>query len=472
MVFNLERSIKLNLPIDFKEKMLSLLGDEANDFFDSYTEKRASGLRINTNKLDANNWEQISPFSIENIPFVPTGYYFNEKEDQPGKHPYHSAGLFYIQEPSAMFVGEQLDVKAGDHVLDLCAAPGGKSTHIATRIGENGFLMSNEIHPKRAKALSENIERFGLANTVVTNETPERLSKLYPNYFDKILVDAPCSGEGMFRKDPEAMKYWSQQHVEQCANKQREILSYAYKMLKPGGTLVYSTCTFSPEENEQTIEAFVQEFPDMDIIPIHHSHGIQPGKIEWTKNQLKDIVHTARLWPHRLRGEGHFVAKLRKQSRLEEANESIQLQAATKLSKVQERDWNDFKQNNLIHFNTDGKAFFVFKDQLFLLPRQCPQLKGVHLVRAGLHLGVFKKNRFEPNHALALALSIKQGKHVHDLSSKNEEWLRYLRGETLKTTGNHRGWVLITIDQFPLGWSKEANGILKNFYPKGLRLLS
>ncbi|WP_018665161.1 RsmF rRNA methyltransferase first C-terminal domain-containing protein [Heyndrickxia acidiproducens] len=460
----------MELPQEFTKKMSALLGKEAEDFFHSYQEPRASGLRLNVTKTGAAAWEEQQPFQLEKIPFVPAGYYFDEQIDKPGKHPYHAAGLYYIQEPSAMFVAEQLQVEAGDKVLDLCAAPGGKSTQIAAGIGENGFLLANEIHPKRVRALSENIERFGLANTVVTNETPERLSRHFQAYFDKILVDAPCSGEGMFRKDPGAAGYWRRQHVEACAQKQREILKEAHEMLKPGGILVYSTCTFSPEENEQTIEDFLDSFPDMELLPIPHQHGIQPGRPEWAKHQTEALSKTARLWPHCLKGEGHFAAKLYKKPAEPDQAPAIRLQPSAKLSKQQEKDWVFFQDQALPLFPTDGRAYFQFKNQLYLLPHACPALNGLHLVRPGLHLGEFKKNRFEPNHALALALGPGQCRYTKNLAGNSAACLRYLKGETLPGTAENRGWILVTVDGFPLGWSKEANGILKNLYPKGLRM--
>lgn len=457
----------MELPLDFTKKMERLLGSEVDEFFQSFNEPRASGLRLNTTKISGQEWEQVSPFRIEKIPFAKHGYYFDEEKDQPGKHPYHAAGLYYIQEPSAMFIASQLDLEKSDKVLDLCAAPGGKSTQIAAEIGREGFLLANEIHPKRVRALSENIERFGLSNTVVTNETPEKLSRHFGNFFDKILVDAPCSGEGMFRKDPEAVNYWSQKHVAACAAKQRDILEDAYHMLKPGGTLVYSTCTFSPEENEQTIESFLSRHEDMELLPILHDHGVEPGRPEWTVWKRTDIAGTARLWPHRLKGEGHFAAKMYK--RRGGSVQHLPLERHVKLSKRQEKDWNAFLEQTLQNFDRGGRAFFQYNDQLYLLPENCPQLKGLRLVRPGLHLGGFKKNRFEPNHALALFLKPGQCRHQKDLASDGDDWLRYLKGETLPGSNENRGWVLMTVDGFPLGWSKETNSILKNFYPKGLR---
>ena len=245
------------LPDDFCRKMKQLLKNEADDFFSALRDEPIKGLRFNRLKIEKETFIRKIPFSLSSVPFCEDGFYYDEKQDEPGKHPFHAAGLYYIQEPSAMVPAEVLQAKPGEKILDLCAAPGGKSTQIAAAMENEGILISNEIHFKRAKALSENIERFGIQNAIVINERPEKLVQHFPNYFDKILVDAPCSGEGMFRKDDNAIEFWSEDLVEKCSYTQRKLLSLAFQMLKPGGTLVYSTCTFSPEENEQDRKSVV-----------------------------------------------------------------------------------------------------------------------------------------------------------------------------------------------------------------------
>lgn len=455
----------VKLPEEFKLKMSRLLKDEATEFFHTYKEPRTAGFRLNTLKTNEEMWKNLNPFQTDPIPYVTGGYYYDYHVDEPGKHPYHAAGLYYIQEPSAMFVANLIDAKPGEKVLDLCAAPGGKSTQIAVSMKNEGLLVSNEIFPKRVKALAENIERFGLKNTIVTNESPERLSKHFPYYFDKILVDAPCSGEGMFRKDPDATRHWSDEHVRHCCQLQLNILEHAYNMLKEDGIIVYSTCTFSPEENEQVIEAFLDRHSDMEILPIDKSFNIDNGRPEWTKTKLLDVKDTARLWPHKLKGEGHFAAKLRKKGTTLKTSVP-----EFKISKKQNlKDFLQFSQNyfNQITFPN----LQLFGNVLHSLPSHCPELKGLKVLRAGLHLGVMKKNRFEPEHALALALQPTHFKQVVDLNSKEEDCMRYLKGETLKGTGEYKGWVLITVDGFPLGWGKESNGMIKNSYPKGLRIM-
>jgi len=444
--------------------MEQILKDEAHSFFQSYSNDRTAGLRINPLKMTNEEWNIISPFSLQKIPFTEYGYYYDFKNEEPGKHPYHLAGLYYIQEPSAMFIAQLLDVKPGDKVLDLCAAPGGKSTQIGAYLQHKGLLVSNEIHPKRAKALSENIERMGVTNAIVTNETPSHLSKHFPQYFDKILVDAPCSGEGMFRKDPEAIQYWSQEHVLECQKLQRDILEHAYRMLKEDGILVYSTCTFSPEENEENVEWFLSEYPDMELVEINKSHGIEDARPKWTKHKEQKIRHAARLWPHKLKGEGHFVAKFKKTS-----STPLPKTPFFKI-KTKKQDVLEYLKFTDQFLNTEPfDNLALFGSILHALPNDCPDLTGLKVLRAGLHLGEIKKNRFEPDHALALALSLNAAKNPFVLHSTEMDWLRYLKGETLKGEGN-RSWILITIDQFPLGWGKEVSGMIKNHYPKGLRI--
>lgn len=456
----------MELPLEFIHKFKKLLQEEADHFFDAYHHPRTNGFRINSLKITTKEWENIVPFEIEKIPFVQNGYYYHPENDQPGKHPYHAAGLYYIQEPSAMFIAEQLAPTNSERVLDLCAAPGGKTTQLAGMMNHSGLIVANEINLKRAKALSENIERLGIVNTLVTNETPERLAHRFQGYFDKILVDAPCSGEGMFRKDEEAIQYWSQGHVLACAKQQKNILEYAYQMLKPEGIIVYSTCTFSPEENEQTIETFLLKHTDVELLPISKPEGILDGRPDWSINKNEELKKTARLWPHKLRGEGHFVAKMKKTA---DTAAYPNNQVLSNVGKNQLKDFQDFYREHI-----RGRSFqdyYLFNLQLYSLPEECPPFEGLRVLRAGLHLGELKKNRFEPNHALALALDEDEAIHTFHLSSRDGQWFSYLKGETF-TTGKDKGWSLVTIDGFPLGWGKEAKGVLKNFYPKGLRIKS
>lgn len=454
----------MNLPQTFKEKMKTLLQDEYDAFIQSYSEEKKQGLRINLLKITHEEFLKINPFTIDKIPWAMEGYFY-PNDERPGKHPYHEAGLYYIQEPSAMAVAEFVDPKTGERILDLCAAPGGKTTHLASKMNGEGLLVSNEIHPQRAKILSQNVERMGIKNAIVTNETAERLASRFPSFFDRILVDAPCSGEGMFRKDEEAREHWSPENVAICANRQDEILQHAQRMLKPGGRLVYSTCTFSPEENEGTISRFLAEYPNFEIETLEVYEGFSPGRKDWVENPVPKLEETIRIWPHLVKGEGHYIAVLKK---MDDKEEPPRLKPS-KPQKVDPQLLKEYKKfvSETLNVTPTGN-FITFSDQLYLLPEDIPSLEKLKVIRPGLHLGTFKKNRFEPSHALALALRQDEAKNAFELSANTTEIISYLKGEVLQATGS-KGWHLITVDGFSLGWGKLAGNTMKNHYPKGLR---
>ena len=286
--YDREEKILISLPERFLEDVKVILEDEYEQFINSYNEKKTTGIRLNTMKMTKDKFEELNLFKLDQIPWTNEGFYYDETECKPGKNPLHEAGAYYLQEPSAMSVVPKLDIQKGDKVLDMCAAPGGKSTYILSKLDDTGLLVSNEINPIRIKALGENLERFGARNCIITNTDSAHLRKVFTGYFDKIVIDAPCSGEGMFRKDPVAIEDWTYSKVLECQSIQKEIIRDGYKMLKKGGTLVYSTCTFSREENEDVIEEFIAE----------HEGAV--------------LIEMERLWPHKVKGEGHFVAKIQK----------------------------------------------------------------------------------------------------------------------------------------------------------------
>lgn len=452
------------LPQDFINRMKKMLGNEYDAFLESYENEKYQALRLNPLKVKKQVFEKNTCFHIKEVPWAENGYYY-EKEDYPGKHPYHDAGVYYIQEPSAMAPAEYLEVKPKERVLDLCAAPGGKSTQLAAALKGEGLLISNEIHPARAKILSENIERMGIRNAVVTNETPAHLAEYFPAYFDKILVDAPCSGEGMFRKNEDACMEWSLENVELCAKRQDEILDCAAQMLRPGGRLVYSTCTFAPAENEGSISRFLERHSDFCIIPVEKKAGMSSGVPDWIDKPAKDIEQTIRLWPHKLKGEGHYLAVLQKEgTHTDDRYGSISLQQPMKEKDCKECV--DFLKQFVPKIQP--KNLFSFGEQIYQMPDQMPDIAGLKVLRPGLHLGTRKKNRFEPAHALALALSKEDVRYSFDLSSESNDIRAYLNGQTLNHNGE-KGWYLITVDGYSIGWGKLAGGIIKNHYPKGLR---
>lgn len=448
---------------EFHTKFSKLLGEQFHDFLESLQQPRVSGLRVNTTKISVNRFLSLHSFSLTAIPWCANGFYVEDSTQRPGKHPYHEAGLYYLQDPSAMLPAELLSAQPGDHVLDLCAAPGGKSTQIASQIGNDGFLLANEIHPARARQLSQNIERLGFANTVVSNETPERLSQRFPSYFDKILVDAPCSGEGMFRKNEDAIQHWSQENVLYCHERQLSILLQAAKMLKKGGRLVYSTCTFSPEEDEQTIVDFLSYCPEFEIEQIHSSL-FDSGHPEWASPQLDCISGTCRLWPHRQRGEGHYVAVLHK-SRCTDS-ENIKKQSLQKVTKKAPLVFQSFAKEVFAQLELEN--FFQFGDQLYCAPQGMPSIDGLKVIRPGLHLGSIAKKHFLPSHALSHFVEPAQVVHAYHLNANQKEVEAYLQGHSLPYQAA-KGWFLVCVDGFPLGWGKASDGQIKNHFPKGLR---
>lgn len=464
------------LPEEFKKRMKIMLNDEYSEFIQSYELPKYQALRINTLKVSADMLSEFFTSCLSPVPWCENGYYYDETL-HPGKHPYHEAGVYYIQEPSAMAPAMFLDAKPGESVLDLCAAPGGKSTQLACSMKGKGLLISNEINSSRAKILSENIERMGIRNAVVTNESPKNLSGLFPEFFDKIMVDAPCSGEGMFRKNSDACLEWSLNNVELCADRQAEILDYAACMLKPGGRLVYSTCTFSPEENEGSIANFLLSHQNFRIIEPLKSEGMSDGVVDFARNTIHDeykslpetekilqsIAHTIRLWPHKIKGEGHFVAVLEK---ISDTNTKTHHLSMKGLNDKAIKDYIDFCNQNLNH-RPEGIPI-LFGSQLYFVPDICPPLNKIKVLRPGLHLGTFLKNRFEPSHSLALSLKPEDAKHTMDLTMKSDDIYKYLNGETLNHNGE-KGWYLITIDGFGTGFGKLVSDTMKNHYPKGLR---
>ena len=427
------------IPAEFLQRMEKQLGAEYPDFLQSLERPRAVALRFNPLKGELPEL----PFVGDPVPWEPMGYYY-DPEARPGLHPYHEAGVYYLQEASAMAPVTLLDPQPGERVCDLCAAPGGKTTQIAGRMDQQGFLLCNEINPKRAKILSRNIERMGVGNALVTNEHPDTLAKKYPGFFDRVLIDAPCSGEGMFRKEEAAVTDWSPETVQMCANRQQEILRSGAELMRPGGRLVYSTCTFAPEENEQAIDIFLQEHPDF------YPEEVSAPWFTAGENG------TFRMWPHKLLGEGHFAAVLRKEGEPEEPERPL---PGSPLPK----EWTAFARELDIKL-PEGKAV-LFGQSLYWAPSALPDLRGIRVLRPGLELGEVKKGRFEPAHALALWL--KTAANVKRLESDAPELKAYLHGETVPA--REKGWCLVTADSYSIGWGKGDGNVLKNHYPKGLR---
>ena len=455
------------LPQAFLDRMEQMLGGEYPASLQSYEKERYQALRVNPLKADRDVFEAAAPFTLRPVAWEPNGFYYG-KEAAPGKHPYHAAGVYYIQEPSAMAPAAYLDAQPGEKILDLCAAPGGKSTQIAAAMRGEGLLISNEIHPARAKILSENIERMGIRNAMVTNESPQSLAKVFEAYFDRIMVDAPCSGEGMFRKNADACDEWSPENVVLCAERQAEILECAASMLRPGGRMVYSTCTFAPEENEGTISQFLAKRPEFEIADVMHYPQMSSGLAAWTSDPQPGLERTIRLFPHRVDGEGHYLAVLTKAGSVSENYEGYCARGMEKgIPERDAKEYLDFAKETLR--NKPEGNLIRFGEQLYLAPENMPSTKGLKVLRPGLHLGTMKKNRFEPSHALALALRSEDVLHSYDMAGDSQDVRMYLNGQTLQADGE-KGWYLMTVDGYSIGWGKLAGGMIKNHYPKGLRI--
>ena len=427
------------LPEAFLERMKAQLGNEYEDFLKSLERPRAVALRFNPLKGDAPELE----FTREPVPWEPRGFYY-DPDSRPGLHPFHEAGVYYLQEASAMAPVALLDPQPGERVADLCSAPGGKTSQIAGRMMGEGFLLCNEYSPKRAKILSRNMERMAVANALVTNETVDRLADRFPEGFDKVLIDAPCSGEGMFRKEEAAITDWSQETVEMCARRQADILHHGSRMVRPGGRLVYSTCTFAPEEDEMAVADFLENHPDFEPEVIDAPWFVP----------VENGGH--RLWPHKLLGEGHFAAVLRKKG---DSGCDFTPCQGTRLPK----EWLSFAKELGIRL-PPGKAV-QFGQSLYWAPEGMPDISRLKVLRPGLELGIVKKDRFEPSHALALWLS--SCANVQDFPAASREIAAFMHGDVVPS--EKKGWCLVTAGGYSLGWGKGDGKVLKNHYPKGLR---
>lgn len=460
----------MELPVKFCEEMKRILGEEYEEYLASLEEERKLGLRVNTAKISAEEFERIAPFPIKKIPFIKNGYYY-DSDVQPAKHPYYFAGLYYLQDPSAMTPASRLPIQEGDVVLDLCAAPGGKATELAAKLHGTGLLIANDISSKRAKALLKNIELFGVENSFIVTEYPKKLQEYFTGFFDKILIDAPCSGEGMFRKEPSMVKAWEQNGPEFYARLQEEILEQALPMLKPGGMLLYSTCTFSPLEDEGTVEKVLNMNPDMELVAMEGYKDFVEGRPEWIGSDREELRRCIRIFPHKLEGEGHFLALFHKKA---ETGEGIRCYQETRggLKGEEKKLFETFAKN--INRVFEPERLESKNGMVYYMPTELPRMRGLRFLRSGLFLGEMKKNRFEPSQSLATALSGEEYKNCLNLSSEEERVIRYLKGETLMLTETEAaapdGWQLVCVDGYPLGWGKKNQAVLKNKYHSGWRL--
>ena len=455
------------LPLNFLSRMKEMLGEEYQDFLDSYDSPRQFGLRVNTLKTSVEDFLETAPFHLTPIPWIPNGFFYGE-EERPSRHAFYTAGLYYLQEPSAMTPASRLDITPGDYVLDLCAAPGGKATELGARLQGKGLLVANDISNSRAKALLRNLELFGIPNSLVTNEVPKHLAGYFPEFFDKILVDAPCSGEGMFRKDPDVAKTWDESRPGYFSKLQKDIIEQAISMLKPGGKLMYSTCTFSPEENEGLISYVLEHFPEMELLEMEDYEGFSKGTPKWGNTDAR-LTRTRRIFPHHMEGEGHFLALLQKKGTLVPSSSSP---VSCRLKKEDQKLLEEFFSSLSLPFHPQGievRNGFVYR----LPDADTGSLKGIKFLRHGLFLGELKKNRFEPSQPFAMALRNVPADAKICLDPLDPRISTYLRGESFcleeGETPCTKGWKLICAGQYPLGWGKTVGNTLKNKYPSGWR---
>lgn len=468
-----------DLPQSFLDSMKEILGEDYEAFLAGFDGQRQYGLRVNTLKMNLEEFERIAPFHLKKVPWISNGYFY-EAEDVPAKHPFYSAGLYYLQEPSAMTPASRLKVQPGERVLDLCAAPGGKATELGAALQGEGLLVANDINTARAKALLRNLELFGISNSFVTNEPPYVLAERFPEFFHKIMVDAPCSGEGMFRKNPAVVDSWQEKGPEYFSKLQREIIVQAADMLLPGGMMFYSTCTFSPLENEKTITHLLKERPDMEVIPMEDYEGFAEGLTSYRGEVFDESCKLCRrIWPHKMSGEGHFMALLHKKNGTQQqvqqtvSQSSIWWEKCKGLNKEQKAAAEDFFSH--VNIAYDEKRIDVRGDNLYYLPAPKYDGRGLHFLRNGLFMGEFKKKRFEPSQPFALALHAQDFDQVLDFPADDERLSRYLRGETLDVSDliagekKRKGWQLVMVAGHPLGFGKLVNNNLKNKYPAGWR---
>lgn len=457
---------ELKLSEEYLNRMRDLLGEEEfSAYLKSFDEERLYGLRVNTAKVTPEAFPELVSWDLKPVPWIPNGFYY-EGTERPAKDPYYYAGLYYLQEPSAMTPAMLLPVEPGDRVLDLCGAPGGKSTELGVKLAGKGVLISNDISNSRAKALLKNLELWGISNICVTSETPDKLADVFGPWFDKILIDAPCSGEGMFRKDDDMVKSYEERGPEYYSEIQKEITDQAVRMLAPGGLLLYSTCTFSRCEDEEIICHILENHQEMELIRLPLFEGASGGT---------GLDGCIRLFPHKIKGEGHFISLLRKNGGGAErtaagSRERSRTEPQGKKGPALPTELTDFLA--LMNREFDDSRIMIKNDSVYYLPENFVPAKELRYLRTGLLLGELKNKRFEPGQALAMTLHAEEFRQTISWKKEDDRVIRYLKGETISLTpeeGPVKGWCLVCVDGYPLGFAKGTGMALKNKYYPGWR---
>ena len=472
-----EHTITELLSPAFLSRMQNMLGDEYESFLKSYEAPRTYGLRVNTAKISCDEFERIVPFPVTPIPWISNGYFYPE-DVRPSFCPLYQAGLFYLQEPSAMTPASRLPVEPGDRVLDVCAAPGGKATELGAKLQGTGVLAANDLSSSRAKGLLKNLELFGIGNVLVLSEEPGKLVSYFEGYFDKILIDAPCSGEGMFRKEllgdlgnfiifiPLGILF-----MAQCTSEQPVVwtmmFSFGFGLLTELLQYIAKMGTFSPEENEQTIEYLLQEYPEFQICEMEGYEGFVNGMPQVTESRNEELKKTVRIFPHRMKGEGHFLALLQKG----EAHPALPSGTDTGKPKKLPEEFTSFLSH--VHREFLPSRMELRGDKVYYMPADLPSIRGIRFLRTGLLLGELKKNRFEPSQAFAMNLKMEEYDQILNLPVSDERVIKYLKGDTLDVEDlvslKEKGWYLVCVDGYPLGFGKLINQMLKNKYLPGWR---
>lgn len=467
-----EITTPVKLPEAFLNRMKDMLGEDFQAFIKSYENPRTYGLRVNTSKISCEEFERIVPFPVKRIPWTSTGYFYDETE-RPSRCPFYQAGLYYLQEPSAMTPAACLPVNPGEFVLDMCAAPGGKATAMGDALRGEGLLVANDISTTRARALLRNIELSGIANVFVANEPPAKLVKSFPEFFHKIILDAPCSGEGMFRKEEALAHDWTPEKSQELSVIQKELLMNAYDMLRPGGMILYSTCTFAPIEDEEAISYLLEQHPDMEILDLPDYEGFSQGNPSYgnSDDRLKKCV---RIFPHKMNGEGHFLALLQKPGAALDTPAPVATKPNKDTRKWLEAFFDEIGLHSIGGIELDWNRIETRGEKIYYLPPVSANFRGLTFLRNGLYLGDLKKNRFEPSQPLALAIHKDEAEAVISLPVSDERLTRYLKGETLliddSEAAHKKGWHLLCAAGYPIGFGKLVNGVLKNKYPAGWRV--
>lgn len=467
-----ENITPVKLPEAFLTRMEAMLGDEFEAFKKSYENPRTYGLRVNTSKITCEEFEKTVPFPVKRIPWTTNGYFYEETE-RPSRCALYQAGLYYLQEPSAMTPAACLPINPGEYVLDMCAAPGGKATALGDALRGQGLLVANDISTSRARALLRNIELSGIANVFVANEAPAKLVKSFPEFFHKIILDAPCSGEGMFRKEEALARDWTPEKSQELSVIQKELMMNAYDMLRPGGMLLYSTCTFAPIEDEEAISYLLEQHPEMEILDLPAYEGFSHG-IPSLGNGDERLTKCVRIFPHKMNGEGHFLALLQKPGDALTAPLTPAVKPTKDTRKWLEAFFEEIGLHSIGGTEIDWNRVETRGEKIYYLPPVAANFRGLTFLRNGLYLGDLKKNRFEPSQPLALAIHKNEAEAVISLPIDDERLTRYLKGETLmiepEEAAHSKGWHLLCAEGYPIGFGKLVNGVLKNKYPAGWRV--